>query len=252
MLDIKNVDPDVLFCREMTTDVFFSAVNTIGKTVYFQEGEEFMKNFLLKVGFTDISSSSQMIHYMVVNSSILIIHIDYVNIDDRYIKDKFWLRLTDENLKYIENSDKSEDKFLESLFFVNNKWNQLYNISLESPFNERFFIRKTQELFYVGLSFQYEENKVMTAKIFHRKGGFVHINYIQPEERDDSFFSDFIEFIEGNVKVARLLNLNRKIELDITSDSDIIDVASITLDNFHLFWNHFTPEQKLLVEMSAI
>lgn len=252
MLDIKNVDPDVLFCREMTMDVFFSAVNTIGKTVYFQEGEEFMKNFLLKVGFTDISSSSQMIHYMVVNSSILIIHIDYVNIDDRYIKDKFWLRLTDENLKYIENSDKSEDKFLESLFVVNSKWNQLYNISLEVPFNERFFIRKTQELFYVGLSFQYEENKVMTAKIFQRKGGFVHINYLHPEDRDDSFFSDFIEFIEGNIKVARLLNLNRKIELDITSDSDIIDVASITLDNFHLFWNHFTPEQKLLVEMSAI
>lgn len=252
MLDIKNVDPDVLFCREMTMDVFFSAVNTIGKTVYFQEGEEFMKKFLLKVGFTDISSSSQMIHYMVVNSSILIIHIDYVNIDDRYIKDKFWLRLTDENLKYIENSDKSEDKFLESLFVVNSKWNQLYNISLEVPFNERFFIRKTQELFYVVLSFQYEENKVMTAKIFQRKGGFVHINYLHPEDRDDSFFSDFIEFIEGNIKVARLLNLNRKIELDITSDSDIIDVASITLDNFHLFWNHFTPEQKLLVEMSAI
>lgn len=252
MLDIKNVDPDVLFFREITTDVFFSAVNTIGKTVYFQEGEEFMKKFLLKVGFTDISSSSQMIHYMVVNSSILIIHIDYVNIDDRYIKDKFWLRLTDENLKYIENSDKSEDKFLESLFVVNSKWNQLYNISLEVPFNERFFIRKIQELFYVGLSFQYEENKVMTAKIFQRKGGFVHINYLHPEDRDDSFFSDFIEFIEGNIKVARLLNLNRKIELDITSDSDIIDVASITLDNFHLFWNHFTPEQKLLVEMSAI
>lgn len=252
MLDIKNVEPDVLFFREMTTDVFFSAMNTIGKTVYFQEGEEFMKNFLLKVGFTDISSSSQMIHYMVVNSTILIIHIDYVNIDDRYIKDKFWLLLTDENLKYIENSDKSEDKFLESLFVVNNKWNQLYNISLESPFNERFFIRKNQELFYVGLSFQYEENKVMTAKIFHRKGGFVHINYQHQEDRDDSFFSYFIEFIEGNIKVARLLNLNRKVELDITPDSDIIDVASITLDNFHLFWNHFTPEQKLLVEMSAI
>jgi hypothetical protein len=252
MLDIKNVEPDVLFFRDMTTDVFFSAMNTIGETVYFQEGEEFIKNFLLKVGFTDISSSSQMIHYMVINSTILIIHIDYVNIDDRYIKDKFWLRLTDENLKYIENYNKSEDKLLESLFFVNNKWNQLYNISLEAPFNERFFIRKTQELFNVGLSFQYEENKVMTAKIFHRKGGFVHINYLHPEERDDSFFSDFIEFIEGNIKVARLLNLNRKIELDITPDSDILDVASITLDNFHLFWNHFTPEQKLLVEMSAI
>jgi hypothetical protein len=250
MLDIKNVEPAILFVTENTpADAFFSALNTIGKTVYFSENKEVIKDFLLTVGFTDISSSFRTIHYMVVNSTILLIFID-----DFYIKEKFWLRLTDANIEYIENCEKSEDKLLESLYFVNHQWTSFYDISLETPFNERFFIRKTPEIKInnIGLSFQYEENKVMIAKIFHRKGSFLHINYLHPEEKNDYLFSDFIEFIEGNIKVARLLNLKRNIALDITSDSEIIDVASITLDNFHLFWNEFTPEQRLLVEMSAI
>lgn len=250
MFDIKNVEPAILFVTENTpADVFFSALNTIGKTVYFKENKEIMKDFLLTVGFTDISSSFRTIHYMVVGSTILLIFID-----DFYVKEKFWLRLTDENIEYINNCERTQDKLLDSLYFVNDQWASLYNISLETPFNERFFIRKTPEIKInnIGLSFQYEENKVMIAKVFHRKGGFVHINYIHPEEINDYLFSDFIEFVEGNIKVARLLNLKRKIALDMTTDSDIIDVASITLDNFHLFWNVFTQEQKTLIEMSAI
>ena len=54
------------------------------------------------------------------------------------------------------------------------------------------------------------------------------------------------------MNVARLINTTKKINFDITQDSDIIDVTSLNLDNFHLFWNHYTPVQKLLVEMSAI
>lgn len=252
MLDIKNIEPDVLFVtKSIPTDIFMNALTTVGTTVYFYEDESVIKDILLFHGFKDISSKFRTIHYKVTNEKILIIHIE-----DSYISDKFWIQLTDKNIDYIENSLGKYDDPLESLDCINESIYQLYDITLETPFNEMFdvthIIDEKIKINKIVLSFKYEKDKMMSVRIFHRKGSYVHISYTNYVDKFDHLFSDFIEFVAGRMNVARLINKTKKINLDITQDSDIIDVTTITLDNFHLFWNKFTPEQKLLVEMSAI
>ena len=256
MLDIKNIEPKILIATKTTpTDIFMTALSTIGKTVYFYEDESDIKDILLFHGFKDISSTFRTIHYMVTNSKILII-----NVEDFYISDKYWVQLTDENLDHIENHFKETDDPLEFLDCINERHYQLYDITLKTPFNEMFDVapmvnEKFQEIIKINkieLSFKYEKDEMMSVRIFHRKGSYVHISYIDYGNKFDHLYSDFIEFVSGRMNVARLMNTTKKINFDITQDSDIIDVTSLNLDNFHLFWNHFTPEQKLLVEMSAI
>lgn len=252
MLDIKNIEPDILFVtKSIPTNIFMTALITIGTTVYFYEDEYTIKDILLFHGFKDISSTLRTIHYMVTNGKILLIHID-----DFYISNKFWIQLTDKNLEYIENNFREQDDPLEVLDFINDELYQLYETTLENPFNEMFDvssrINDKIKINKIVLSFKYEKREIMSVRIFHRKGSYVHINYIDYMDRFDHLCSDFIEFVAGRMNVARLINRTKKINLDITQDSDIIDVTSLTLDNFHLFWNNFTPEQKLLVEMSAI
>lgn len=252
MLDIKNIEPDILFVtKSIPTNIFMTALTTIGTTVYFHEDEYAIKDILLFHEFKDISSTLRTIHYKVTNEKILIIHIE-----DFYIRDKFWIQLTDKNLDYIENNFREQDDPLESLDCINDDIYQFYETTLDTPFNEMFDISSTIndkiKINKVVLSFKYEKREVMSVSIFHRKGSYVHIVYLNYVDKFDHLHSDFIEFVAGRMNVARLINRTKKINLDISQDSDIIDVSSLTLDNFHLFWNNFTPEQKLLVEMSAI
>jgi hypothetical protein len=252
MLDIKNIEPNVLFVtKSLPNDIFMTALTTIGTTVYFYEDESIIKDILLFHGFKDISSTLRTIHYKVTNGKILLVHVE-----DFYIRDKFWVQLTDGNLNYIENNFKESYDPLESLDCINESIYQFYDTTLETPFNEMFdvthIIDEQIKINKIVLSFKYEKDKMMSVRIFHRKGSYVHISYTNYVDKFDHLCSDFIEFVAGRMNVARLINKTKKINLDITQDSDIIDVTAITLDNFHLFWNDFTPEQKLLVEMSAI
>lgn len=252
MLDIKNIEPDILFVtKSIPTDIFMAALTTIGSTVYFYEDESIIKDILLFHGFKDISSTLRTIHYKVTNGKILLIHIE-----DFYVRDKYWIQLTDKNINYIENNLKEYDDPLDSLDCINEGIYQLYDTTLEIPFNEMFdvahIIDEKIKINKIELSFKYEKDKMMSIRIFHRKGSYIHISYINYVDKFDYLYSDFIEFVAGRMNVARLINKTKKINLDITSDSDIVDVATLTLDNFHLFWKNFTPEQKLLVEMAAI
>lgn len=252
MLDIKNIEPDVLFVtKSIPPDILLNALTTVGTTVYFYEDEAVIKDILLFHGFKDISSIFRTIHYKVTNEKILIIHIE-----DSYIRDKFWIQLTDKNIDYIENNFREQDDPLEVLDCINDDLYHLYDTTLETPFNEMFevsgVIDEKIKINKIVLSFKYEKMEVMTVRIFHRKGSYIHISYINYVDKFDYLCSDFIEFVAGRMNVARLINKTKKINFDITQDSDFIDVSAITLDNFHLFWNNFTPEQKLLVEMSAI
>lgn len=251
MIDIKNIELNIVNITERSSsDFFLESLKTVGTTVMFKGFGYYqnIKKFLLLSGFTDMDLLNQVLYYKVIDSSILIIHLANVS----YIKDKFWVKLTDENIKYIKNNSNMKDEFFNSLTFDSTIAPDLYNSTVDRPFSERFSVQVLHDspVRRLELSVKYEKDKYFTASIFHRKGSYIHVSYNNPD--NSALFSEFMEFAEEKLTVSRLVRRTTNLEIDVTPDSDIVDIRDITLDNFHLFWDRLNPEQVLLLEMVNI
>jgi hypothetical protein len=267
MLDLKNIELNIVTITESTSvDFFLESLKTVGTTVLFNvfvfkgaTDYQHIEKLLNLSGFTDVDSSSKLLYYKVIDSSILIIHLDAaLNMKDSdleeffYIKDKFWITLNDNNIDYIKNNGKIKDEFFKSLTFDYTIKPDLYDLTVDRPFSERFSVQLSHDnpVRKLELSFKYEKSKYFTASIFHRKGSFIHICYNNPD--NSALFSEFMEFAQEKITVSRLVRRSTNLEIDVTPDSDIVDIKDITLDNFHLFWERLNPEQVLLLEMVNI
>lgn len=255
MLDIKNVEPTLIFVTSETShDDFIRHLKTIGTTVFFNNFTQgSLRDYFHLNGFKNVSSSVKVLYYAVVDETILVI-----NLDGQILKEKYWVKMSDKNIEYVENYGKDHDDFFVSFSNEYKTDYDLYDITTEIPFCEYFVVIMNDDntakipLRRVDIFFKYKINQYMNVSIFNRKGGFVQIGYENPEPNGDYYFSDFMEFGAGRLLVARIINRHRRINIDIIPDSEIVDVNDISIDNFHLFWEKLTPEQLVLLEMTTI
>lgn len=252
MLDIKNIEPTLILVRDdMSYAEFMGYLKTVGTSLFFYKFTQLdVYNFLNSKGFKDVSSSVKTLYYTVVDSYILVISFEGLN-----IKEKFWVQLSERNLNYMETYGKTHDDFFASCSNDYQSSYELYNETMDRPYCEYFVIIHDiadQPLRRIDLFFKYENSQYMNISIFRKKGGYIHIFYDNYDIVADYFFSDFIEFFSGTMRVARLLHKKNCKSIDILADSGVIDTTQLTLDNFHLFWQRLTPEQILLLEMTDI
>jgi hypothetical protein len=255
MLYIKNVEPTLVFVTAATShEQLIGYIKTVGTTVFFNNFTQgTLRDYLHINGFKNVSSSVKVLYYAVVDKTILVIHLD-----GQVLKEKYWVKLSDENLEYVDTYGKENDDFFMSFSTEHMSNNDVYEITTDVPFCEYFVVIMNSDstskfpLRRVDLYFKHKTNQYLSVSIFNKKNGFVQIQYENPEPNGDYYFSDFMEFGAGRLLVARIINRHRRINIDITPDSEIVDVNDISIDNFHLFWEKLTPEQLVLLEMTTI
>lgn len=255
MLDIKNVEPTLVFVTAATShDELIGYIKTIGTTVFFNNFTQgSLRDYLHLNGFKNVSSAFKILYYTVVDNNILVI-----NLDGQVLKEKYWVKKSDKNIEYVGTYGKENDDFFMSFTNEHDLNYDLYDINTEVPFCEYFVVVMNDDntskgpLRRVDLFFKYKKNQFLSVSIFNKKNGFVQICYENPEPNGDYYFSDFMEFGAGRLTVARIVNRSRRISIDIIPDSEIVETSQITIDNFHLFWENLTTEQILLLEMSVV
>jgi len=234
-----------------------ACLTEVGHTGYFNKFNDIsISAYLANYGFTNISTSTKSMYFIIVNEGLLVIQIETIfPFDVKAVKSKYWLINNPKNINYLENlkHNDNDDLFVHLCNAHKNEL-KIYAISSDRPVYEYFVImnRNGMNLARVDLHFNYQEGNLMVTSIFNKKGNFIQIHYDDYKKNTNALFSDFIEFAGNQFVVARLLNRKKNLEFDLMSNSDIVDTKSITLDNFHLFWERLTPEQITLIEMSAI
>lgn len=256
MFDIKNVEPTLVFVTAATShEQLIGYIKTVGTTVFFNNFTQgTLRDYLHLNGFKNVSSSVKVLYYAVIDETILVIHLD-----GQVLKEKYWVKLSDENLEYVDTYGKENDDFFMSFSNEYMSNNDLYEITTDVPFCEYFVVIMNYSdntskgpLRRVDLYFKHETNQYLSVSIFNKKNGFVQIQYENPEPNGDYYFSDFMEFGAGRLLVARIINRHRRINIDIIPGSEIVDTSTITIDSFHLFWQNLTSEQLVLLEMTTI
>ena len=255
MLDIKNVEPTLVFVTAATShDELIGYIKTIGTTVFFNNFSQLdLRDYFHNNGFKHMSSSIKVLYYTVIDNTILVIHMD-----GNLLKEKYWVKLSDKNIEAVENYGKENEDFFMSFCNDDTLNYDLYEITTEVPFSEYFVVIMDYDstakgsLRRVDLFFKHKPKQYFHVSIFHKKGGLVQILYDNPEPNGDYYFSDFMEFGDGRLLVARIINRYRRINIDIIHDSEIVDVSQISIDNFHLFCENLTTEQIMLLEMTTI
>lgn len=260
MINLKEITPTFITITPDTShQEFMKCLTSVGHTGWFSNFNELsISSYLHLNGFKNISSSNKRMYFTKVDEQLLVIQVETaLPFEIQVIKSKYWLKDTPEIIQYLENRaihDDNPDSLFSHLCNDHKYELKLYDISFDSPAYEYFVImdRNGINLTRVDIHLNYQEGKLMLASIFHKKGSFIQIQYDDNTREADDLISDFIEFAGNKFVVARMLNRNKNFTFDLMRDSEIIDTNTITLDNFHLFWKRFTPEQTLLLEMSAV
>lgn len=110
-------------------------------------------------------------------------------------------------------------------------------------------------LIRTDIGFKYFKNRFVIASLYEQHKNQIHICYDDYSQNPDCILADYIGF-KGqeliDLKLRNTKNGNRLSLLEHQDTQNIFNVNDINLENFHLFWENYTDEQKTLLNMLLI
>lgn len=228
-------------------DLFMEYIQTPFKTVAFSNvTREDVDGYLKSLKFDQ--SVKKDFYFKTIDDLILVIYLE-----DFYIKDKFFIQKSESNLDYIRNVDSYFNSFEDFQSDANRSYT-LYPESVAKMFYEHFVVMLTggHRLLRFEGACKYENNRFLFSTVFPKDEKRVDIAYDDYSLTPDCILPYTIFFRNNKIKNLVFLNRSNNKKFSLADHADIFPLEHITLGNYHLFWENFTSEQKILFEMIAI
>ena len=216
-----------------------------------------LDNLFINAGFTKMESADNFHYFKIMGSFIFIIHIE-LDVSNFVINEKYVLMNSEKNLGAVKsftpttfNDGLFKDFHSDSNVFEYN----LYPESLDIPFYAGYLVRSAYDqpkLIRADLAFKYGNDKFMIASLFDRNDKYIKIAYDTYTTNCNYIYADFIEFRNETLISLDIVNPINQKKISILNYIDEFNPDNITLDNYHLFWEKYTPDQLTLLEMLII
>lgn len=238
---MDSVSPDAEefthYMKTPATTVFFSNCTSDG-----------LDTLLNASGFEQVKHMT-LFYFKRVDNFILII-----KIESGHIKEKYFVHYTEENLSYIRET-KGYDNSFESFHNDEKRNYTLYPEGVEKPFFEHFVVRENYGnpiLTRTDVGFKYINNRFLIASLYEKHKKQINICYDDYSKDPECVLADFIGFNGKEVIDLKLLNTKNGKKISLLDHKDVFNVSDVTIENFHLFWERYTPEQTTLLAMLLI
>lgn len=247
MLDLNKVEIELIEIEtSIKPDVFMEYMNTPFKTVIFNNASrDDIDVFFKELEFEP--SVRENFYFKRIEDLILVVYIE-----DLHVKDKFFIQWSETNTEYIKEADSYFNSF-EDFHSDAARNYTLYPKNIDKMFYEHYVVRlDDRTLLRAECAFKYENNRFVFASIFPKDEQRIDIAYDDYSLNPNCILPYVIFFRENKVKNLIFLNkLNNK-KFSLSDHTDVFPTEHITLENYHLFWEHFSSEQKILFEMLSI
>lgn len=230
-------------------DVFTNYMKIPATTVFFNNFTSHdLDRFLTMSGFEQIAKL-KLFYFKKVDEFILII-----KLDSRHIKEKYFVHYTEDNLSYIRET-KGYDNSFETFHSDEKRNHTLYPEGVDTPFFENFMVRENYgdpTLIRSDMGFKYVKNRFVIASLYEKNKNQIHICYDDYSKNPECILADAIGFKGQELIDLKLLNTKNGKQISLLDHKDVFNVSDVTLENFHLFWERYTKEEKTLLEMLFI
>jgi hypothetical protein len=257
MIDVKNKEIQLINIDTKTCSISefnqYLATQAICLS-FFNTTYTSLVEFLGFAGFKKMEQSKD--HYLKINDSfIFIIQVERY-VDNFVLTQKCLINNTQQNLKFVLDIDpNSMDSFKYCHSDAEYCNYTLYPTSVDIAFIENYLVRMAYQipiLIRVDLYFKQANDKFMIASIFEKTENRIQIAYDTYTKDCNYMYIDFIRFLDNELVDFSIFNpINRK-SISILECQKDSNIQKITLDNYHLFWERLTSEEKSLVEMIVI
>lgn len=234
------------------SELFVNTMKQPATTVFFNNfTPSDVARFLKESGFEQLKYMKRF-YCKKIDEFILIIKLETC-----HIKEKYLVNYTDDNLSYIMEG-KEYDKSFESFHNDEQRNHTLYPEGVETPFFENFMVREhygNPSLIRTDIGFKYFKNRFVIASLYEQHKNQIHICYDDYSQNPDCILADYIGFKGQELIDLKLRNTKNGSRLSLLEHQDtqnIFNVNDINLENFHLFWENYTDEQKTLLNMLLI
>lgn len=259
MIDLKNtemklvtVDINTFDAKEFVSHVYEPEVCVafIGYTY------KMLDNVFKNAGFSKMQTADTPHYFQVLGAYILVIYLES-SVDNFVMREKYYLHNSSENLNAVESYSNKQayNGSFKDFHSDNEVFNyKLYPESSDMPFYVNYLVRSAYEkpkLLRLDLGFKYGQDKFMFSSIFDREDKRIQIQYDTYTANSQCLYAEFIQFINNELVDLTILNPKNQKKMSMLNILNEFD-THITLDNYHLFWERYTPEQLKLIEMLMV
>lgn len=259
MINLKDIEIKLvtLNSEDFNVDEFHTRIYQSEVCIAFINFDHFMlDNLFINAGFTKMDSAENFHYLKIMGSFIFIINIE-LNLSNFVIRERYTLMNSEKNLWAVKsfthmtfNDGSFKDFHSDSDVFCYS----LYPESLDIPFHVDYLVRSAYaqpKLLRADLAFKYGNDKFMIASLFDINDKHIQIAYDTYKKNCNYIYADFIEFRDETLISLEIVNPRNQKKMSML-DIDEFNPHSITLDNYHLFWEHYTHEQLTLIEMLMV
>lgn len=259
MIDLRNTE-----MKLVTVDINTFDANEFVSHVYEPEvcvafikySYEMLDNVFKNAGFSKIKTAATPHYFQILGSYIFIVYLES-SVDNFVMREKYYLYNSSENLKAVESFSNKQayNGSFKDFHSDNEVFNyKLYPESSDMPFYVNYLVRsayETPKLLRLDLGFKYGQDKFMFGSIFDRADKRIEIQYDTYTPNCQYMYAEFIQFINDELVDLTIFNPKNQKKMSMMNIRDEFD-AHITLDNYHLFWERYTAEQLILIEMLMV
>lgn len=250
MMDLKNTNIELVSVNFSLNEITLCQILQKPATTIIMDDNDTVSFdvFLKKNGF-ELIKHLDIFYFKPLGSLILII-----KIENNYVQKKYWINNTEDNINFIKNDKLPYNNSFETFYSDEDQNYNLYPEGIDKPFYEKFAVEKKDSPYLerVEIIFKYDMAKYLMADLYQKNKNHIVIYY-------DDFSRNFygihpicIEFKSGELIELEVAHMKYNKVLSLFDYQDIFKINDITIENFHLFLDRLSKEEKTLLEMLFI
>lgn len=260
MINLKDIEIKLvtLNSEDFNVNSFHTYIYQSEVCLAFINFDNFMlDNLFINAGFIKMDNAVNSHYFKIMGSFIFIIHIE-LNVLNFVINERFVLMNSEKNLLAVKSftNTRYDDGSFKDFHSDSDVFEySLYPETLDIPFHVDYLVRSAYaepKLLRVDLAFKYGNDKFMIASLFDKSDKYIQIAYDTYKNNCNYIYADFIEFRNETLVGLDIVNHQNKKKMSMLSYIDEFNPNNLTLDNYHLFWEQYTPEQLTLIEMLMV
>lgn len=260
MIDLKNTETKLITLNSEAFDVdqFYQNINQPEVCIGFINFDQAMlDNLFINAGFTKMEKAADC-HYFKIDSGIIFVIYIELRVSNFVIREKYWLIHSDATLDSVKSF--TQKSFCDGTFKDFHSDSdifdyKLYPESMDTPFYVSYCVRSAYaqpKLLRVDIALKYGNDKFVIYSIFDQADKHIQIAYDTYTKDCNYVYASFLEFINEKLVKLEIFTPTNKSNTSIVSHMDEINIDTITLHNYHLFWETLSPEQVILIEMLIV
>lgn len=260
MIDLKNTETKLITLNSEAFDVdqFYQNINQPEVCIGFINFDQAMlDNLFINAGFTKMEKAADC-HYFKIDSGIIFVIYIELRVSNFVIREKYWLIHSEATLDSVKSFTQKSFCYGTFTDFESDSEifdYKLYPETMDRPFYVSYCVRSAYaqpKLLRVDIALKYGNDKFVIYSIFDQADKHIQISYDTYTKDCNYVYASFLEFINEKLVKLEICTPTNKSNTSIVSHMDDINIDTITLHNYHLFWETLSPEQVTLIEMLIV